>query len=116
MSAVYDAAAIEVQRRINEVRDELPASIEEPVVRKLDPATRPIMTLTLSAEVGRRDVTLRELLGMGLGSTIELGRTVTQPIELWVGSRRIAEADAVVVNDRLGVRLRGSGHAVSSAS
>jgi len=46
-----------VQRRINEVRDELPASIEEPMVRKIDPATRPIMTLTLSAEaLGLRDL------------------------------------------------------------
>ncbi|MFH1730686.1 MAG: efflux RND transporter permease subunit [Planctomycetota bacterium] len=52
-----DAAAIEVQRRINEVRDELPATIEEPVVRKLDPAARPVMTLTLSAEkLGLRDL------------------------------------------------------------
>lgn len=52
-----DEAAIEVQRRINEVRSELPATIEEPMVRKLDPATRPIMTLTFSAPgMGEREL------------------------------------------------------------
>jgi len=64
------------------------------------------LTLTVSAEIGRRNVTLRELLGMGIGCTVGVGRAVTQPIELYVGARRIANADAVVVGDRLGVRLR----------
>lgn len=53
-------AAIETQRRINEVRNQLPTTIEEPVVRTLDPASRPIATLTLSSE--RMDMReLREL-------------------------------------------------------
>ncbi len=45
-----DVGAIEIQRKINEVRSNLPATIEEPVIRKMDPAQRPIMTLALSAE------------------------------------------------------------------
>lgn len=52
-----NSAAIDVQQRINEIRSELPVSIEEPLIRKMDPATRPIMTLTLSG----RNVDLRDL-------------------------------------------------------
>ena len=45
-----NSAAIDVQQRINEIRSDLPVSIEEPLIRKMDPASRPIMTLTLSGE------------------------------------------------------------------
>ncbi len=45
-----DIAAIEVARKINEVRSDLPASIEEPLIVKMDPATRPIITLALNGE------------------------------------------------------------------
>lgn len=56
-----DEAAIEVQRRINEVRSELPATIEEPLVRKMDPATRPIMTIAFSASESGQAMNLRQL-------------------------------------------------------
>ncbi|MCK9467518.1 MAG: efflux RND transporter permease subunit [Candidatus Absconditabacterales bacterium] len=53
-----DIAAIEIQRRINEIRSNLPATIEEPNIRKMDPASRPIMTLALYSE---EEYNLREL-------------------------------------------------------
>ncbi|MBN2851504.1 MAG: efflux RND transporter permease subunit, partial [Clostridia bacterium] len=53
-----DIAAIEIQRRINEIRSNLPATIEEPNIRKMDPASRPIMTLALYSE---QEYNLREL-------------------------------------------------------
>ena len=72
-----DEAAIEVQRRISEVRNELPASIEEPIVRKLDPATRPIMTLTFSApDMGERE--LRDYVENRLKRRFELIRNVAK--------------------------------------
>ncbi len=72
-----DEAAIEVQRRINEVRNELPATIEEPIVRKLDPAARPIMTLTFSAPgLGERE--LRDYVENRLKRRFELVRNVAK--------------------------------------
>jgi len=72
-----DEAAIEVQRRINEVRNELPATIEEPLVRKLDPAARPIMTLTFSAPgLGERE--LRDYVENRLKRRFELIRNVAK--------------------------------------
>lgn len=92
-----DAAAIEVQRRINEVRDELPATIEEPVVRKLDPAMRPIMTLTLSAEdVGLRD--LRELANNRIKRRIE---TIDNVAKVIVNGGLLRQINVLVDRDRL---------------
>ena len=92
-----NAAAIEVQRRINEVRDELPASIEEPVVRKLDPATRPVMTLTLSAkELGLRD--LRELAENRVKRRIE---TIDSVAKVMVNGGLLRQINVLVDRDKL---------------
>ena len=92
-----DAAAIEVQQRINEVRDELPASIEEPVVRKLDPATRPIMTLTLSAEdLGLRD--LREFAENRIKRRIE---TTDNVAKVLVNGGLLRQINVFIDRDKL---------------
>lgn len=92
-----DAAAIEVQRRINEVRDELPATIEEPVVRKLDPATRPVMTLTLSAEkLGLRD--LREFAENRVKRRIE---TIDNVAKVLVNGGLLRQINILADRDKL---------------
>jgi HAE1 family hydrophobic/amphiphilic exporter-1 len=92
-----DAAAIEVQRRINEVRDELPATIEEPLVRKLDPATRPIMTLTLSAQgLGLRD--LREFAENRIKRRIE---TIDNVARVTVNGGLVRQINVLIDRDKL---------------
>jgi HAE1 family hydrophobic/amphiphilic exporter-1 len=86
-----------VQRRINEVRDELPATIEEPVVRKLDPATRPVMTLTLSAEaLGLRD--LREFAENRVKRRVE---TIDNVAKVRVNGGLVRQINVWVDRDRL---------------
>ena len=65
------------------------------------------LRLTVSAEIGRRRVRMADLVRLAPGGTIDLGKDVSRPLDLWIGSRRIGEADAVVVKGHLGVRLRG---------
>ncbi len=55
-----DIAAVEVQRRLSEIRSDLPESIEEPIVRKIDPELAPIQVWTLSG-AGHDPGALREL-------------------------------------------------------
>jgi flagellar motor switch protein FliN/FliY len=67
------------------------------------------LTFVVSVDVGRLTMPLGELASLRPGSTIDLGKTVTEPLDVWVETRRIASADAVVVGPKLGARLRGDG-------
>ncbi len=61
--------------------------------------------LQVSVEVGRSKILVRELLQMQEGSLIELDKLAGEPLDLYVNSRLIARGEAVVVNDKFGLRL-----------
>ncbi len=74
-----DEAAIEVQRKINEIRNELPPTIDEPIIRKVDPTTRPIMSIAFySKTMDLRD--LREYAENYLKRRFELIPNVARVI------------------------------------
>lgn len=59
----------------------------------------------LSAVVGRRELTLEQILGIQAGTVIDLERGAGEPVELMVNGRPIARAEIVVVKNRLGARV-----------
>ncbi len=59
----------------------------------------------VSVELGRRRMTLGELLALGRGSVVELDKLAGEPLDLRVNGRLVARGEAVLVNDRFGVRL-----------
>lgn len=61
--------------------------------------------VTLSLEVGRTRVPIRNLLQLTQGSVLELERGAAEPFEVLVNGTLIAHGEVVVVNDRFGVRL-----------
>ena len=61
--------------------------------------------LKVSVEVGRAMLLVRDLLKMQEGYVIELDKTSGEPLDLYVNSRLIARGEAVLVNDRFGIRL-----------
>ena len=61
--------------------------------------------LQVSVEVGRSRILVRELLQMQEGTLIELDKLAGEPLDLYVNSRLIARGEAVVVNDKFGLRL-----------
>jgi len=61
--------------------------------------------LQVSVEVGRSQILVRDLLQMQEGSLIELDKLAGEPLDLYVNSRLIARGEAVVVNDKFGLRL-----------
>ena len=50
-------AAQDVREKIAAIRAELPADIEDPVIQRIDPASQPIFTLTVSGERSEKDIT-----------------------------------------------------------
>jgi len=61
--------------------------------------------VTLSMEVGRSRISIRNLLQLNQGSVIELERAVSEPLDVFVNGTLIAHGEVVVVNEKFGIRL-----------
>ncbi len=64
-----------------------------------------IPPLEVSVEVGRSRILVRDLLQLQEGSLVELDKLAGEPLDLYVNGRLIARGEAVVVNDKFGLRL-----------
>jgi flagellar motor switch protein FliN/FliY len=63
------------------------------------------VSVSLSLEVGRTRIPIRNLLQLNQGSVVELERGAGEPLDVFVNGTLIAHGEVVVVNDRFGVRL-----------
>lgn len=63
------------------------------------------IAVKLSVEVGRAELTIRDLLRLSEGSVIELDRLAGDPLEVLVNGTTIAKGEVVVVGDRFGIRF-----------
>jgi flagellar motor switch protein FliN len=63
------------------------------------------LTLPVSIELGRTSMTVQEILRLGRGSVIQLDRLAGEPIDIFVGDRRFAEGEVVVLGEHFGVRI-----------
>jgi len=63
------------------------------------------LTLPVSIELGRTSMTVQEILRLGRGSVIQLERLAGEPIDIYVGDRRFAEGEVVVLGEHFGVRV-----------
>jgi flagellar motor switch protein FliN/FliY len=61
--------------------------------------------VTLSMEIGRTRISIRNLLQLNQGSVVELERLAGEPLDVLVNGTLIAHGEVVVVNDKYGIRL-----------
>lgn len=61
--------------------------------------------VTISMEVGRSSISIRNLLQLNQGSVVELDRVAGEPLDVMVNGTLIAHGEVVVVNDKFGLRL-----------
>ena len=61
--------------------------------------------LKVSVELGRTKLLVNELLQLSQGSVIELNKLAGEPLEVLVNDKLIARGEAVVVNEKFGVRI-----------
>ena len=61
--------------------------------------------LDVSAELGRTRLLINELLQLGQGSVVELNKLAGEPLEVYVNGKLVARGEAVVINEKFGVRL-----------
>ena len=63
------------------------------------------VTLQVTVEVGRARMTIQDLLQLGQGSVVELEKLAGEPLDIYVNGKSVARGEAVIVNEKFGVRL-----------
>ncbi|BCV66059.1 flagellar motor switch protein FliN [Shewanella carassii] len=96
--AEEEAKAVDLDELKSDAR---PLSEEE--AAKLD--TILDIPVTISMEVGRSFISIRNLLQLNQGSVVELDRVAGEPLDVMVNGTLIAHGEVVVVNDKFGIRL-----------
>ena len=61
--------------------------------------------LEVSVELGRARLSIQDLLNLSSGSVVELDKIAGEPLDILINDRLIARGEAVVVNDKFGIRL-----------
>tara|TARA_B100000902_G_scaffold251777_1_gene238212 strand:+ start:419 stop:727 length:309 start_codon:yes stop_codon:yes gene_type:complete len=59
----------------------------------------------LTVEVGRTEITIRDLLRLNEGSVVELERLAGDPLDILVNNTKIAKGEVVMIGERFGVRF-----------
>lgn len=61
--------------------------------------------VSLTVELGRTKIAIRNLLQLAQGSVVELDGLAGEPMSVLVNGCLIAQGEVVVVNDKFGIRL-----------
>lgn len=98
----YDNAALDAQPATLQAFDEH-AEITAEEKKRLEGILD--IPVTISMEVGRSKINIRNLLQLNQGSVVELDRVAGEPLDVLVNGTLIAHGEVVVVNDKFGIRL-----------
>ncbi|QQX81770.1 flagellar motor switch protein FliN [Shewanella sp. KX20019] len=96
--AIEEAQAVELDEFSSD-----PSQFSEAEASKLDAIMD--IPVTISMEVGRSFINIRNLLQLNQGSVVELDRVAGEPLDVMVNGTLIAHGEVVVVNDKFGIRL-----------
>jgi len=105
------AAAMQEQAIADELDSVSTVALDEFQSEKNDAARNPELEVILdipvsiSMEVGRTSITIRNLLQLNQGSVIELDRLAGEPLDVLVNGTLIAHGEVVVVNEKFGIRM-----------
>ena len=83
-----------------ENQDEDPKGPETDKLRALEN-----IEVEMSVEVGRREISISELLRLNEGSVVELDRLAGEPLYILVNGTFIAKGEIVMVGERFGIRF-----------
>jgi len=61
--------------------------------------------LQLTVELGRSKLLVKDVLQLSQGAVVELTKLAGEPLDVFVNSKLVARGEAVVVNDKFGIRL-----------
>ncbi|GAB1371702.1 hypothetical protein MASR1M45_17640 [Candidatus Kapaibacterium sp.] len=63
------------------------------------------LQLPVSIELGRTNMLIRDILRLGRGSVIEFDKLVSEPVDVLINGKKVAEGEVVVVDKHFGIRI-----------
>jgi flagellar motor switch protein FliN len=84
---------------LNDLAQEAPTEGQLPLSALMD------LTLPVAIELGRTSMSVQDILRLGRGSVVQLDRLAGEPVDIYVGDRRFAEGEVVVLGENFGVRI-----------
>ncbi len=85
---------------MTETPEEIPTSLDK---KSLDFILD--IPLQVTVELGRTKLLVKDILQLNQGAVIELTKLAGEPLDIFVNSKLVARGEAVVVNEKYGVRL-----------
>ncbi|HZR84497.1 MAG TPA: flagellar motor switch protein FliN [Candidatus Binatia bacterium] len=61
--------------------------------------------LSVTVELGHARIPVRQLLSLAAGSVVELTKLAGEPLDVLINGKPVARGEAVMVNDKFGIRL-----------
>lgn len=89
------------------VFEDLPEAAAD-AVKAAGPATLELLydlSLPLTVELGRATLRVQDVLALGQGSVVRLDRVAGDPVDVYVGAKKLAQAEVVVLDDKFGIRI-----------
>ncbi|MBS4028633.1 MAG: flagellar motor switch protein FliN [Ignavibacteriales bacterium] len=63
------------------------------------------LKLPLNIELGRTSMQIKDILELERGSLIEIDKYATEPVDIWINGKKMAEGEVIVVDKHFGVRI-----------
>lgn len=98
-AALEEQAGNEKRAAMSELRDDSMPTSDVNLDVVLD------IPVSISMEIGRTKISIRNLLQLNQGSVVELDRLAGEPMDVLVNGTLIARGEVVVVNEKFGIRL-----------
>ncbi len=83
------------------------ANTQGGIVSPLDPKLDMLydLQLVVSIELGRTNMLIRDILRLGRGSVVEFDKLVSEPVDVLVNGKKVAEGEVVVIDKHFGIRI-----------
>lgn len=80
---------------------------ESTIYSPLDPKLELLYDLQLpvSIELGRTNMLIRDILRLGRGSVVEFDKLVSEPVDVLINGKKVAEGEVVVIDKHFGIRI-----------
>jgi len=63
------------------------------------------ISLSISIELGRRMMMIREILELERGSIVEFDKLASEPVDILINGTKMAEGEVVVIDKHFGIRI-----------
>jgi flagellar motor switch protein FliN/FliY len=95
-----EAPPLEVQSAQFQALDAIPAAETDSKMEMLLDLTLPV-----SIELGRTHMLIREILDLQRGSVVEFEKLASEPVDILINGKKMAEGEVVVIEKHFGIRI-----------